>query len=112
MTELLVGACKLEKRTGRSAEDLNLIGGELETLCEAAGKFCSSVETGMLTDFENLLTQAKDLAAKVNAETEAEVARLDAFDAKVEDIKISDVDQFFMSKEIDRHKATLCGVQA
>lgn len=61
-------------------------------MVDAASKFCSSVEIGMLKDFENLLTQAKDLAAKVNAETEAEVARLDAFDTKVEDIKISDVD--------------------
>lgn len=56
LTELLVAACKLEKLTGRSANDLNVIGGELETLCEAAGKFCSGVETGMLTDFESLLT--------------------------------------------------------
>ena len=64
----------------------------------------------MHNDFCNLIEKIHKVAEKLETEGTDQNERLNTFEQRIMDIKISDADQFFLNKEIMRFRNLLEGI--
>jgi len=65
----------------------------------------------MSNDFQELVDKIHGNASKLSNEGDEQNERLNTFEQRIMDIKISDADQFFLNKEIMRFRNLLEGIK-
>lgn len=103
---------KAQAKQQALAEEAGAITGEVVQLDGQVGDYHEALQADLDTEYEDLVGKVKELAQGIEEEARGQGSRLDAFERRVEQIKVSSTDQFFLSKEILRCRNALASVES
>ena len=100
----------LTKQSGKLEQldvEMKQILAEIKSILEAIQDFMNSLNNKMKDEFDQLADAIQRKTKTLSGDLNQQNDRLDSFELRITDIQISDSDQFFLTKEINKYKDML-----